>query len=294
MVRLAERQHGVVSRGQLRALGLTDTAIAHALALGRLHPIFHGAFALGHARVGYRGRMMAAMLSCGPGTVISHCSAASLLGLWDSTLDWVDVIAPVQSGRKINGIRRSFVRPPLKEETLVRDELLCTNPSRTLVDLAGKVGHASLRRTVERAAHRGVLDPPAIDVILSRGRRRGSRRLREILLDWRQTYARFLRSDLEAKLLPLIVARDLPLPLTNHKLYIQGRAMEVDVYWPKQRLVVEADGRAYHGHELAFDRDRDRDRDLTLAGYRVIRVTWRQLEDNPSKTVAAIASALAS
>jgi very-short-patch-repair endonuclease len=146
---------------------------------------------------------------------------------------------------------------------------------------------------VERAAQRGMLDPPAIDAILARGRRRGSRNLRAILVDWRQTHSRHLRSDLEALLLPLIVARGLPAPLTNFELYVGGEVVEVDLFWPKQSLVVEADSREFHGHQVAFERDRDRDRDLTLAGYRVLRVTWRQLKAEPARTVAAIARALA-
>ncbi|MEX0973675.1 MAG: type IV toxin-antitoxin system AbiEi family antitoxin domain-containing protein [Solirubrobacterales bacterium] len=292
-MRLAERQHGVVSRQQLRALGMTDTSIAHALSVGRLHPVFHGIFALGRPRLGSRGLMLAATLACGPGTVVSHRSAARLLGLWDSESKWIDVIAPVQSGRKIDGIHRSFVRHPREDEQIERDGIPCTTPSRTIVDIAGRVGAGSLRRTVERAAQRGMLDPPAIDAILARGRRRGSRNLRAILVDWRQTHSRHLRSDLEALLLPLIVARGLPAPLTNFELYVGGEVVEVDLFWPKQSLVVEADSRAFHGHQVAFERDRDRDRDLTLAGYRVLRVTWRQLEAEPARTVAAIARALA-
>ena len=56
---------------------------------------------------------------------------------------------------------------------------------------------------------------------------------------------------------------------------------EVDFVWRAQKLVVEVDGYAFHGHRAAFERDRAKDQVLMAAGYRVIRVTWRQLEREP-------------
>ena len=77
---IATRQHGVVSRRQLLALGLSARSINHRLAIGRLHPIHRGVYMVGHARITARGRWMAAVLACGPGALLSHRSAAAL---WD-------------------------------------------------------------------------------------------------------------------------------------------------------------------------------------------------------------------
>jgi very-short-patch-repair endonuclease len=49
---------------------------------------------------------------------------------------------------------------------------------------------------------------------------------------------------------------------------------------------VEVDGWAAHGTRNAFDDDRARDRALVVAGWRVIRLTWRQLDEEPG-TIAA-------
>jgi very-short-patch-repair endonuclease len=57
--------------------------------------------------------------------------------------------------------------------------------------------------------------------------------------------------------------------------------------------VVEVDGYAYHGSRAAFERDRRRDADLTAAGYRVVRITWRQLTSEPHAVVARLAVMLA-
>jgi very-short-patch-repair endonuclease len=114
--------------------------------------------------------------------------------------------------------------------------------------------------------------------------------LRAILDDWRPVpRPRRLRSELEARLLPLLAARGLPFPLCNHKLRVGGRMMEVDCFWPDQRVVVELDGRQAHGHDVAYERDRNRDRDLTVAGYSALRITWAQLAREPDETLAAIA-----
>jgi very-short-patch-repair endonuclease len=232
---LAGRQHGVAGRQQLRELGVTDRMIDRGVATARLFPLFHGSFAVGHPQVGDRGRMLAAVLACGKESVVSHGTAAALLGLWD--------------------------RPP------------------TLVNV------------IAQAAVLRLLDVPAIDAILESGpRRRGSPRLRAILDDWRvHGNLPRLRSRLEAKVVARLAARDLPLPLVNHKMKVGGRRIEADLIWPEQRLVVEADGRQTHDTAAAFERDRRRDRDLAAAGYRVLRITWSQLEDELERTLNTIA-----
>jgi very-short-patch-repair endonuclease len=59
-----------------------------------------------------------------------------------------------------------------------------------------------------------------------------------------------------------------------------------DAHLPEHRLVAELDGYDTHGTRRAFERDRERDRKLQVAGYRVIRITWRQLTDEPD-TIAS-------
>jgi very-short-patch-repair endonuclease len=67
---------------------------------------------------------------------------------------------------------------------------------------------------------------------------------------------------------------------------------EVDALWPAERLIVEVDGFAFHSARSSFESDRKRDAELTAAGYRVIRVTWRQLVEEPEAVVARLARAL--
>lgn len=291
---LAERQHGVVARGQLRELGLTDRAIAVRIRQGHLHPLFHATYAVGHGAVTRPGQLLAATLACEKGTALSHGSAAELLGLWNKQLAVIHVIPPHWSGRKITGIRWHRVRLPLPGEIEMRDGIPCTTVSRTIVDMAGESGWARLRGLVEQAAIMRQLDVDEVDLVLSRGRRRGAPRLRAILAPWRNTAEPRprLRSRLEARLLPLLIEEGLPSPQANVKLRLEGQRMEIDLLWAKQKLAIETDGEETHGTSAAFQRDRRRDQILVAAGYRTARVTWTQVRDEPNAVINRIARML--
>jgi very-short-patch-repair endonuclease len=251
--------------------------------------------------------MMAATLACGRGAVVSHLTAAHLLQLRDRLPVTIDVIASRGSGREIDGIRSHRVPRPGPGETGHCHRIPCTSPARTIVDLAGILGERSLRHLVERAAVLGVLDAGAVERLLAGRRRRGAPMLREILRPWRTTdpdesttgvastksratAAPHLRSELEARLLTLILASDLPRPSCNQRIALgdEGLTIEVDFLWPQQRVIVETDGRAAHDNPLAFERDRKRDRELQLSGYQVVRFTHHQVEQEPEAVIAAI------
>jgi very-short-patch-repair endonuclease len=292
---LAARQHGVIARVQLRAAGMGDGAIEHAVRTERLHRVFRGVYAVGHSNVGEHGRLRAATLACGDGAVISHRSAAALLKLLDKGPAVIDVIPPGERGRGIDGIRFHRVRAPRLEETGTVDGIPCTSPARTLVDLAGTVGDWTLRSAFERAAQRQHLDIAAIEAAADPGRR-GVRSLLTLVDEWRSAASIAkkgrLRSPLEAKVLPLLVRRNLPTPLPNAPVEIQNGRIEVDFLWPNHRLVVEADSRDFHSIPVAFERDRWRDRELMRVGYATLRVTHRQAESEAAAVADTIAARL--
>jgi very-short-patch-repair endonuclease len=292
----ADRQHGVISRDQLRRLGFKDGAISHAIASGRLYRVFHGTYALGHGDIGERGRLMAATLACGNDALISHRSAGALLGLLDMGPMVIDVIAPPSRGRGIDGIYLHRVRPPRLEETGTFDGIPCTSPARTLVDLAGVVGERTLRSAFERAAtrRRRTLDIPAIERSID-PRRRGMKVLQKLIEEWRGAAPLLgkrgkLKSPLEAKVLPLLTQQNLPPPLFNAPVQIASGRIEVDFLWPDHRFVLEADSRDFHGTALAFERDRWRDRELMRAGYSVLRVTSREADLEAAAVATTVAA----
>ena len=94
------------------------------------------------------------------------------------------------------------------------------------------------------------------------------------------------RSELERRFLALVLDAGLPAPLINHRV----GAVEADFTWPDHQVIVETDGYAYH--RAAFESDRARDQALTAHGFLVIRVTWRQLRDEPLRIAALLAQTL--
>jgi very-short-patch-repair endonuclease len=118
-------------------------------------------------------------------------------------------------------------------------------------------------------------------------RHRGTATLRRLVVA--ESAPALTRCEAEERLLALIRSAQLPPPDLNVQL---GR-YEVDFLWRDQGLIVEVDGFAFHSSRVAFERDRLRDAELQAHGWRVIRVTWRQIAHQPEAVVALLAAALA-
>jgi hypothetical protein len=141
--KLAERQHGVAARRQLPALGMSGSAIDRRLAAGRLHRLMAAVYAVGRPGVTRRGRWMAAVLSCSPGTadigcgaVLSHRSAAALWGIAPIGTGPIHVSVRRQSSRRRPGLvihRRPAIG---STDCDVCDGIPTTATVQTLIDLA--------------------------------------------------------------------------------------------------------------------------------------------------------------
>ncbi len=75
------------------------------------------------------------------------------------------------------------------------------------------------------------------------------------------------------------------MPVLNALLDLDEVKVEADCLWREQRVIVELDGAQAHRTRAAFEADRERDRRLQVAGWTVLRVTWRQL-DEPAAVIA--------
>jgi predicted transcriptional regulator of viral defense system len=281
--RLAQCQHGVVSVAQLHSLGLAGSTARARASVGRLHRIHHGVYALGRPDLPVEGNWMAAVLACGPGSVLSHISAAALHGLLSSTQTTVDVIISRRSGLARSGIRvhRSTCLIPADRTSV--NGIPCTSVARTLLDLAGVVHRRALERACDQAEVLRLFDCAAIDDMLSRARgAAGVRKLRAVL-EAGHVGEGIPRSELEGRFLRLCLRSDLPPPEVNVWMTVEGEEMQVDFLWRKHRVVVEVDGFGTHGTRLAFQRDRRRGQLLTLAGWQAIRFTWNDVTSQPGR-----------
>ena len=289
----AGAQHGVLALRQLIELGMSASAVRSRVVAGRLHRVHAAVFAVGHARLTREGRYMAAVLACGPGAVLSHREAAALHRLRASTRSAIDVTSPRRTGRARDGIEVHGGATLLPRDVDTVDCIACTTVARTLLDLAEVVERRQVERACEQAEVLRVFDLLAVEDVLERADgRRGAPVLRSILAEQALGSA-LTRRELEALFLELCRAAGLPRPEVNAWLPLEPIGVEADFLWRERRLVVETDGRETHCTTWAFERDRRRDQRLMLAGWRVVRFTWRQVVEEPARVAATVGSLLA-
>jgi hypothetical protein len=268
---LADRQHGILTRGDLLALGFTAAAIEHRLAEGRLHLVTRGVYAVGWPRLTRERRWMAAVLACGPDAALSHRSAAALWGIAEQGSQ-VDISVRRRCKHRRSGIDARS-RPSLPEEDIVtRNGIPVTCPTRTLLDLATELRPAALERAVNEADKRDLADPEALRASLDGFAGQPGVKALRALLD-RHTF-RLSDSNLELLFRPIAAAAGLPTPLTK----AQVNGFEVDFFWPGLGLVVETDGLRYHRTPSAQARDQLRDQAHTAAGLTPLRFTHHQVK----------------
>jgi len=274
LAELASAQHGVVSRAQLLSLGWGSGAIHHRVAAGRLVRRQHGVYSIGGAPRTRESQWMEALLACGGRAVLSHRTAGHLWDLLPRAPDRVEITAPGACRRP--GIIAHRSRPA-DDELAVRFGFPVTTPARTLLDLAVALPPRRLERVIEEAEVQRRLDHGDLERLLARhAGRAGAGRLRRALGPVRLPEGEVVRSVFEAAFARFLADRGLPPPRLNASLTLLDRRVEVDCAWPARRVVVELDGHATHGTRSGFERDRDRDRALLVAGWSVVRITWRQ------------------
>jgi predicted transcriptional regulator of viral defense system len=271
---LADRQHGVVSWAQLLDAGVGREAIQHRLERGRLRRLHRGVYTVGHAVLTPDGRRMAGVLAMGREAVLSHRAAAAHWGL--RYFDGIEITLARRREQR-PGIRVHQL-PLRDDEITIERGVPITTPHRTLFDLAAVIPRIQVERAMHEADIRRLPDHLSLPDLLRRYPRRvGAATIRAILQDG----ALLTRSEFEARFLAFVEEFNLPIPEVNVALLIAGVWIECDFVWRSARVIVELDGRAVHDTAYAFERDRARDRKLQAMGWRTVRITWRQLRDEP-------------
>ncbi len=286
---LAGLQYGVVARSQLLAMGIGEGAIATRVRRYRLHRLHRGVYAVGHLALVPLAREMAAVLACGPGSFVSHRSAAAVWHLVrESSDDQVDVTVASTGRGARDGLRIHRSRQLSAQDVKRFRGLPVASPARAVIDFAEDASDRELERAVHEALARNLLNAATLTSASERFRgRRGVARLRRLIGGADQPM--LTRSEAEERFLSLVRAAELPSPEVN--VLLDG--YEVDFLWRDQRLVVEVDGYQFHSSRRAFERDRRRDADLQASGFSVLRLTWRQIVDEPYATIARTTRALA-
>jgi len=229
--------------------------------------------------------MPAAVKACGPGAVLSHRSAGELWEFLDAEDRRPEVTVLGPGTRLAPGIVVHRTSQLAARDRTRYEGIPVTTPARTLIDLAAALTEAELRHAVRRAQGlRRVNTRQLLEVIGRLGPRRGSRRLSEAIA----TGPAPTRSALEDAVLDLLLRAGFEHPDVNRPLVIEGRRVIPDFRWPEQRLVLEADGAAWHDNAIARADDLERQALLEASGERVIRVTWHQAVTRSGETVNRI------
>ena len=262
---IADHQHGIITFAQLLACGLSQRAISHRVSTGCLYRLHRGVYSLtGPSLLSQEGVWLAAVKACGRNAALSHQSAAALWSLLPDYRGLPHVTVRGTGGRRRREgivVHRSMTLS--RQDLMIRDGILVTNTRRTLTDL---------RRTLEREAWLDTLD-----------------RARSLHLPIPDVGgAAPTRSRLERRMLALCKRHRLSKPEVN----VWIGPFLVDFLWRDQRLIVEADSYEHHRERASFEGDRARDARLTMMGYRVVRITWRQLEDAQASAAAMLRALL--
>jgi very-short-patch-repair endonuclease len=287
VARLAGLQHGCVHRRQLLAAGIGRWAITHRLRTGRLHTLHTNVFLVGRATPERFTAAMAAALHFRGDAVLARQTAASLWGFGEDESALIEVTVVGRGAEPVRGVRMRQTARMHPRDVRWRSGIPVTSPARTLVDLAGAVDGFELEAAFARVIGLNLARPNQIaDTLQRAGAIKGAKRLRALLehpdrpADTRSAY--------ERRLLQLIAAAELPRPFANAP--VEGQT--VDLFWPDRKLIVEFDGFEFHHDRATFESDRLRDQRLVAAGYRVIRITARQIDRTPYAVVARLTAAL--
>ena len=292
IARLAAKQHGLVTRGQLRRLDLSDGAVRGRRESGHLRAVHAGVFAVGHDALTDSARMLAAVMACGPEALLSHTHAADV---WDILPPWgrpgmsaIHVTVPATSGRgRRPGIVAHRTRLPGADRA-AKLGIPITTSARTVLDLAGIVDTRSLERAIDQALTSELTSIDALHICAAAHRgSRGAGALRRIL----EASARFdslTDSELEERFLKLVRSAGLNLPRLNARV----AGMRVDATWPAEGVAIELDGYRWHRTRSRAEADRQREMRLRAAGWAVLRYSARQVFEEPLRVTADLASEL--
>jgi hypothetical protein len=287
--RLAQRQHGVVSRTQLN---MTPAALRQEISSGRWFRVARNVYRINGAPTTWKSRMMAAVLTAGPGAVLSHRSAAALWGLEGfGPPDWPDITVPLERRPRLKRTRLHRSSDLAVAGVTRKDGIPVTGLARTVLDLCAvhRVEGIPLRALDDADRRKLVTWPELWECLVLHTRRgrpgvAGFRRLLELRNGKTPpgtTFAGLVQT--------LLVDAGLPEPEPEYP----WASYFLDLAYPDVKVAMECDGKAGHLNARSFEEDPVRNNALLLDGWIVLHVTWRRLIDHPDHIVDDVGRALA-
>jgi len=287
---LAAHQYGVINNRQLREAGFDKSAVLRRVESGHWIRLDHGVYCVASAPPKWERLLSAAVLSR-KSAVITGKPAAHLAGL--RGFGRVRPVIYVRRGENPRSRLARIVQTSVFDQIAITriSGFEVTTVSETLLVLAGTLLPTKMEAAFDDAFLSHKLDLRLLDAVIDRetGRRTpGLARLRRLAQDRSPTAPSKESSYLEAMLESVLARGDLPPYTREHPFTISSRRARVDLYIPTWSLVVEADGRSWHGRTDDFETDRRRDNELAGRGIQVLRFTYRMLSDDPDGCLRTI------
>jgi hypothetical protein len=283
-------QRRVLSREQALACGITRHGLEHRLrAGGPWQKVLPGVYLTVTGAPTDTQRQVAALLYAGPESLITGLSAVGFHGIRGPRTELVDVLIPVTrqlADREFMRIHRTRRLP----SSCVTDlALRYVRPERAVADAVRCLDHLADARTVVASAVQQRRCTIAQLAEEQRGRDRHDALLRLVLAE----VAAGVRSAAEADLRALIIASDLPTPLYNPDLYLDGEFLaRPDAWWPDGGVAVEVESREWHLLPSDWERTLSRRRQMAAAGISVLQFSPGQLRTEPETLLRDMAAAL--
>lgn len=294
VIEFAKKNGGVFSTQEAVALGLPKSTLQRRIADGIFVRVARGVLALPGTATRSDVRMRAALRILG--AVVSHESAARIHGFEPIGNGPPNVTVSHRGTHTFPGVIVHQTTDLLEEHIQELNGMRVTTPLRTLVDLSKVTGIRRFTRVVENALVAGLVEFDELvelTMALSRKGKIGMKRMRRVLE--RLSGEALSESDLERLLIGIIVDGGLPEPIKQFRApWLKPLNGRIDLAYPDHQIVIEGDGRRWHGTFDAFEADRSRDNAAQIAGWIVIRVTWRMIKNEPSKVLQTVKAALES
>jgi very-short-patch-repair endonuclease len=293
----------VLSAAEWRESGLTPAQIRSQTRSGDLVRVWHAVYATrsavewsrlsaprGHALI-----VMAAAASMGRDSVASHYSAARIHGLdlFPAPQDIVTMTrSPARKGGRLKSEGIFFHTAALPEGHVTRQlGANVTSIPRTVVDLARASSFMSAVVTADSALRSDLTTKGALAAVCDAcAGWPGIRKARRVV-DFADPGA---ESVLESCARVVFHEHGLEAPELQFTVTGPDFRYSVDFYWPRHRVIAEADGAMKYSDQRAAVRQLTRDQQLRDLGYKVVHFTWPELFKNPEKVTARIRNAAAS
>jgi len=292
---LAGCQSGYVTRRQAIACGMSPASIRHRTESGLWKSESPGLYLIPGFDNTVRGQLAAACAALG--AVVSHESAAEIHDLPRVRRGLAVVTVRVRRTHRFPDVIVHQSTDLGPQYVIEIQGLAVTTIVRTVIDLANQMKPHQIGPIVDRIIvdKRATLDAICTEVMnLTRRGKPGMRTMGKVL---ELRVGETLVGDSELELLTLRFLSDsgFPEPVVQFPLpWRPIRPGRVDFAYPQWRLIIEVDGRAWHSTLEAFETDRLRDNHALLAGWRVLRITYRMLKDQPELVRSMIQRAIES